>query len=301
MNNENSSIVQGPASLPAFNVVRRSRSAVAAHPADNGNKFQVFQLEQHCRNLEGELDHVKDEIIKIISDKSSASKENASLRHYVKAYEDLRLENQELKKELALLKLPISSKRKECPKSPKLSNGSNSPSSGSDSGSDHQDVKSIDRSSPDGQEYLESSSTTSSNNDDDDANSKGKDDEANANLNSMDLEVIKLKEEVEDVKARSAEEKQALETKVKDLEESLELMRGEFENMEDYWQVTKLISALSIFGRGRRALHVQKATAIRGAIMVMGGHSSYVASNDWSGIISALGVYLLLPQTVGQA
>ncbi len=39
-----------------------------------------IELERHCQNLEDELDIVKKEILKILSEKSKCSKENAELK-----------------------------------------------------------------------------------------------------------------------------------------------------------------------------------------------------------------------------
>lgn len=241
---------QQPASLPVIsNAVKRSRS-VSGSESDR-SKVQVFQLEQHCKNLEGELDHVKDEILKILSDKSTKSKENESLKHYVKAFEELRVENEGLRKELALLKISNP------PKSPALSTSSKS-SAGSD-------TQNIDRSSPDGQEFdqLDSTSTNvsscsrqlESDHSQLEESSLKKELEvaveesklAKKELDKVRSELERLKQQ-EEVKEKEEEETKVetekapvrvgtLTSKCKDLEESLELMQKEFENMEDYWQV----------------------------------------------------------------
>ena len=65
----------------------------------------MFQLEQHCKNLEGELDQVKVEIVRILSDKDEFYRENETLKHYVSVVGRLREENMELKKELDGLKM----------------------------------------------------------------------------------------------------------------------------------------------------------------------------------------------------
>ena len=240
-----------PSSLPlqlgVSNAVKRSRSASSEN---DRSKVQVFQLEQHCKNLEGELDHVKDEIMRIITDKSNKTKENQSLKHYVKAYEDLRLENQNLKKELALIKLSP-------PKRPSLNSNSSSGSSRSNSeaGGDHQDVKSLDRSSPDGQEF--EGDTTSSTSSSPSSSPKSRKilpkDPANLGVKAPDSldeseelleesrkELEQAKSELEGLKESSGREKIDLEAKISSLEDSLELMRNEFENMEDYWQVSRI-------------------------------------------------------------
>ena len=49
--------------------------------------------------MEGELDDVKSEIVRILSEKEGFFKENGTLRDYKKSYEDLKEENMHLKKE----------------------------------------------------------------------------------------------------------------------------------------------------------------------------------------------------------
>ena len=61
--------------------------------------FQVYHLKQHCKTLEGELDDVKSEIVRIISEKEVFFKENGTLKDYKKAFEDLKEENSQLRKE----------------------------------------------------------------------------------------------------------------------------------------------------------------------------------------------------------
>ncbi|XP_040583976.1 uncharacterized protein [Lepeophtheirus salmonis] len=183
------------------NTIKRSRSTTEN---EQRSKVQVFQLEQHCKNLEGELDHVKDEILKILSAKSSANKENESLKRYALAYESLARENQTLKKEVNELK--------------KITmNGPSSPLPS------HQTVH--DRSSPDGQEYYDSpNSPTVSSSENDNGTRQG---EQPPNDLLKFLEVQKTELETE---------KNGFLNKISELEESLELMKNEFENMEDYWQ-----------------------------------------------------------------
>lgn len=222
-----------PSSLPAMsNAVKRSRSTSdSSGSSDSAAKVQVFQLEQHCKNLEGELDNVKDEILKILTDKTSASKENESLKHYVKAYNDLRLENEDLRKEVALLKIANP------PKSPALSTSSKSSSSSSSSGS-HTNV---DRSSPDGQEYdLEDNPASSSSNASSCQRVISLQDDVIKDQDSqpvVDAKVEALQSEVAALRLEHEKEKKTIEERCKELEESLDLMKSEFENMEDYWQV----------------------------------------------------------------
>lgn len=65
----------------------------------------MFNLEQHCKNLEGELDQVKVEIVRILSDKDEFYRENETLKNYVSMVGQLREENVELRKELDGLKM----------------------------------------------------------------------------------------------------------------------------------------------------------------------------------------------------
>ena len=182
-------------SLPTYpSQVKRSRST--------NDKTQVFQLEQHCKNLEGELDHVKDEILKILSDKTNANKENKSLKRYAQAYNELRDENDQLKKELALIKLSSSSSSSSSSSNPSSSSTTTTPSPPKS--------PTNDRSSPDGQEF-ELSSTVSST--------------TGSTAGDFDEKFEALKDD--NVK---------LGKKVNELESSLELMKNEFEKMEDYWQ-----------------------------------------------------------------
>ena len=87
----------GPASLP---VPLSSSGVNSNNKSGKGKKeVQVFQLEQHCKNLEDQLDEVgiyhfhkilahiliskvKFEIVKILTDKADFSKENAVLKNY---------------------------------------------------------------------------------------------------------------------------------------------------------------------------------------------------------------------------
>lgn len=210
-----------PSSLPALSVtsaVKRSRST-----SDNERaKVQVFQLEQHCKNLEGELDNVKEEILKILSDKTSASKENQSLKNYVKAYEETRLENESLKKELALMKLSHP------PKSP--SSMSSSSSSSSEEGSSSHN---IDRSSPDGQEFELDPLTSSSSS----PTSGSPNCSRKVGGSHGEDEQILVKKEMFEHKEKLEKENGELKEKNKEMEETLDMLKNEFENMEDYWQV----------------------------------------------------------------
>ena len=84
--------------------------------------------------MEGELDDVKSEIVRILSEKEGFFKENGTLRDYKKSYENLKEENMQLKKERKILKEEIKSL-----KSPNASR-------------DKSIQEILDRSSPDGEE-----------------------------------------------------------------------------------------------------------------------------------------------------
>ena len=64
------------------------------------NKVDVRQLEQQCRDLEEQLDQVKLQIVKIVTDKNVVCKENAFLRNYQIAFDSLTEQNEMLKKKL---------------------------------------------------------------------------------------------------------------------------------------------------------------------------------------------------------
>ena len=94
----------------------------------------MLQLKRQCKSLEGELDGVKSEIVKIITEKDGFFKENGMLKDYKKAYEDIKSENLQLKKDIE--------KMIDDNKSFKSPNASQ----------DNIVVELLDRSSPDGQE-----------------------------------------------------------------------------------------------------------------------------------------------------
>ena len=62
--------------------------------------IQVLQLKQQCRSLEGELESVKTEIVKILREKAGTLEENGILKEYKKSYEDLDNENKQLKRQI---------------------------------------------------------------------------------------------------------------------------------------------------------------------------------------------------------
>ncbi len=95
--------------------------------------------------------------MKILTDKSTKSRENESLRQYASAYNQLRAENQQLKQKLDLMGKNSKSGADETaapPKSPSLSTSSKSSSSSDPTGN-------ADRSSPDGQEFEDETTSSS--------------------------------------------------------------------------------------------------------------------------------------------
>ena len=92
---ESNTFTSGPASLPGCSKNTNSAS-VASNPSD----VNVFQLEQHCKDLEDELDQVKFQIVKIVSDKNDYSKENAVLKTYQNAFAALTEQNELLKRKV---------------------------------------------------------------------------------------------------------------------------------------------------------------------------------------------------------
>jgi len=89
----------GPASLPPF-------TTNGPTSKQNRNGGEVLKLEEHCRNLEGELDQVKFEIIRMLSERAGYSKENETLKQYRAAFQQLQRENENLRRELEDLRLP---------------------------------------------------------------------------------------------------------------------------------------------------------------------------------------------------
>ena len=63
----------------------------------------MFQLKQHCRSLEGELDGVKSEIVRIITEKDGFLRENGFLKDLKMEKDDLKEENKKLKLDLTQL------------------------------------------------------------------------------------------------------------------------------------------------------------------------------------------------------
>ena len=60
----------------------------------------MLQLKQQCRSLEGELESVETEIVKILREKAGTLEKNGILKEYKKSYEDLDNENKQLKRQI---------------------------------------------------------------------------------------------------------------------------------------------------------------------------------------------------------
>jgi len=200
----------GPSSLPACNSVTSVSSP---------SNVNVLQLEEQCKNLEDDLDQVKFEIVKIVTDKNDVSKENAVLKTYQNAFASLIEQNEILKRRVQEMSL-----NEAIGQHFQLDQERYSPMM-SYSGTKEGKIPEIDRTSPDGQE-------------------KDSDQQVNCKSDmNLEEEILKLKEFVaETEKSRKKEtetlelEKNDLRERNKQLEESLELMSEEFESMEDYWQ-----------------------------------------------------------------
>jgi len=77
-------------------LVKRSKSEVTP----DRDKVEVIELKKHCKSLVDELDSVKSEIVKILTEKNNYLKQNDELQEYKASYEDLELENKQLKQQL---------------------------------------------------------------------------------------------------------------------------------------------------------------------------------------------------------
>ena len=166
-----------------------------------------MELERHCQNLEDELDIVKKEILKILSEKTKCSKENAELKKALATDVSLTFNDAET------TIVPIPTNYLPIP-THSLSTPSTLMST----------KKMQDRYSPDGQEDLSKIST---------------------NLFSK-IETTKEVPPSAEEKSKDGIVRKELEAKCKELEESLELMQAEFEKMEDYWQVNKQSNSVKL-------------------------------------------------------
>ena len=134
----NTTFSTGPSSLPNTNNQQHSDSV-----ATDQSSLDVAQLEQHCKNLEDELDQVKFQIVKIVSDKNDYNKENAVLKTYQNAFAALTEQNELLKRKVEQFSVMEATQdsRQERIDPPTLI-----------SSNQGRQMPVIDRSSPDGQE-----------------------------------------------------------------------------------------------------------------------------------------------------
>ena len=163
-----------------------------------GNTIDVQQLEQQCRNLEEQLDQVKLQIVNIVSDKNDVNKENELLKNSQVAFASMSEQNDSLRK-----KLEDNTRMLDQAEPVDLSNSI--------------ELLDSDRTSPDGQER-----------------EKEQDNACKSSL-EYEAEIKRLVSVNRDLEAENESVKD-LKQKNKDLEESLDLIREEFESMEDYWQ-----------------------------------------------------------------
>ena len=175
---------------------------VVQHNASSseGNKIDVIQLERQCKDLEDQLDQVKHQIVKIVTDKNDVSKENAVLKNYQIAFTSLTEQNLFLKQKLEnnskMLDTSLESTFK---------------------------VPETDRTSPDGQEREKDQILVFKSSI-----------EYETELNIL-VEKVKTLEEEKTVNRKKLEQLNSLEVKNKELVESLDMIKEEFESMEDYW------------------------------------------------------------------
>ena len=167
-------------------ILERNPSTVLPQSVDSST-VDVLQLEHQCRNLEEQLDQVKLQIVKIVSEKNNQV-----------AFASLSEQNDVLRK-----KLEDNTRMLDQTDSVDLS--------------DSVELIDSDRTSPDGQE---------------------REKEQDITLKSSmeyEAEIQRLVTVNKDLESKN-ESINDLKQKNKDLEESLDLIREEFESMEDYWQ-----------------------------------------------------------------
>jgi len=97
-------IIECEPAVNCLNVTTWSVGSVQNKVIKN-SKSDVFNIEKKdFESIEGKLDNVKTEIVRIISEKDCFYKENGTLKNYKQACEILKQENLKLKTELLLLK-----------------------------------------------------------------------------------------------------------------------------------------------------------------------------------------------------
>ena len=168
---------------------------------DQGSKIDVLQLERQCKDLEDQLDQVKHQIVKIVTDKNDFSKENAVLKNYQIAFTSLTEQNSFLKQKLEMNTTKLDASFESSFKIPET-----------------------DRTSPDGQEKEREQALTIKSSIEHESEMKTLVDKVSVLLEEKTLNDQKFKE------------LNCLQEKNKELEDSLDMIREEFENMEDYWE-----------------------------------------------------------------
>ena len=170
-------------------------------PTDQGNKIDVLQLERQCKDLEDQLDQVKHQIVRIVTDKNDFSKENAVLKNYQIAFTSLTEQNSFLKQKLEMDTTMFDASIEGPFKIPDT-----------------------DRTSPDGQDKEKEQTLLCKSTIEYETNIKALVDKVTVLMEEKTQNNEKLKD------------LNSLQEKNKELEESLDMIREEFENMEDYWE-----------------------------------------------------------------
>jgi len=186
------------------NSLKRTQSALVT------KHVQVSQLKEHCRSLEGELDGVKSEIVRIIQEKQGCLEENCVLQQYKKVCKELekereiwKAENEDLRKENWRLMTEITVLRTE-----KEHEGNDEKDVTDDEDEDEEEEEVIS------EEVLQ----------------KEEDNEEHTNKN---IQVRCSPDGQEGQKKK--EEEEYLKDHVRTLEDSLYLLRAEFDSLESYW------------------------------------------------------------------
>jgi len=158
-----------------------------------------------------ELDKIKQEIEKIISQKENINKENEVLKIYQDAFAELNGQNKILVEKVQKLEALNTTLRAESKSFPDLIIEN-----------DYQSIYDIQRSSPDGQEVDDEYQAISTTINDTEQKEIG--------CFQKKIEMLQVERDV------LVREKDDILEKNKQLEEGLDLMGSEFESMEDYWQ-----------------------------------------------------------------
>ena len=178
-----------------------AEAAAGSRGGQTSNK-DLSQLEQHCGRIEKELEDVKTQIVGILADKQDEREGNEILKFYQKAFTLLTEQNCSLKRRLKSEIILTDTATQEKETSGKM-------------------IPDLDRTSPDGQEKEIDQGLL---------HKPSSDYETELSLLHGKLSELERQQVVSDLARRESEERTL------QLEESLELMREEFERMEDYWQ-----------------------------------------------------------------